>query len=58
MRKISFVFDAACQQHLAALKLQGKAPKTIEAYAFAVRRAAPYFDRVPDDLTTDCHESA
>ena len=46
-------FDAAYQQHLTALKLQGKAPKTIEAYAFAVRRLAQYVDRVPDDLTTD-----
>ena len=32
-------FDAAYQNHLTALKLQGKVPKTIEAYAFAVRRA-------------------
>ena len=46
-------FDAAYQQHLTALKLQGKAPKTIEAYAFSVRRLAQHVDRVPDDLTTD-----
>ena len=46
-------FDAAYQQHLTALKLQGKAPKTIESYAFAVRRVAQYFDRFPDDLTLD-----
>ena len=46
-------FDAAYQQHLTALILQGKAPKTIESYAFAVRRVAQYFDRFPDDLTLD-----
>ena len=39
-------FDVAYLQHRTALKI-------IEAYAFAVRRAAQYFDRFPDDLTTD-----
>jgi len=36
-----------------ALKLQGKAPATISAYLRAVRRAADYFDRCPDDLTAE-----
>ncbi len=46
-------FDILYQRHLVALNLQGKARKTIEAYAFAVRRLARYVDRCPDDLTTD-----
>lgn len=36
-----------------ALKLQGKAEKTIEGYSRAVRRSAEFFDRCPDDLTAD-----
>ncbi len=36
-----------------ALTLQGKRPKTIDAYTRAVRRVAAYFDRCPDDLTAD-----
>ena len=31
-------FDSLYQHHLIALKLQGKARKTIEAYALAIRR--------------------
>ena len=46
-------FDTLYQHHLIALKLQGKARKTIEAYAFAVRRLAQHLDRCPDNLTTD-----
>lgn len=46
-------FNALYQHHLVALNLQGKARKTIEAYAFAVRRVARYVDRCPDNLTTD-----
>jgi len=36
-----------------ALKLQGKAHATQDAYCRAVRRAADYFDRCPDDLTAE-----
>ena len=45
--------NPAGQQHLVALKLQGKARKTIEAYAFSVRRIARHVDRCPDNLTAD-----
>lgn len=44
-------FNALYQQHLTALKLQGKAAKTIDSYGRAVRRVARVFDRCPDDLT-------
>lgn len=43
-------FDALYAQHLTALKLQGKAPKTIDGYARAVRRLGTHFDRCPDAL--------
>jgi site-specific recombinase XerD len=36
-----------------ALQLQGKAEKTVEAYARAVRRSADFFRRCPDDLTAE-----
>lgn len=36
-----------------ALKLQNKAPKTQQGYARAVRRAAHFFDRCPDDLSAE-----
>ena len=36
-----------------ALKLQGKAKATEDAYCRAVRRAADYFERCPDDLTAE-----
>lgn len=36
-----------------ALKLQGKAKATQDAYSRAVRRVADYFDRCPDDLTAE-----
>jgi integrase/recombinase XerD len=36
-----------------ALKLQGKAKATKEAYCRAVRRSAEYFDRCPDDLSAE-----
>jgi len=35
------------------LKLQGMSPRTIEGYSRAVRRVAEYFDRCPDDLSTE-----
>jgi len=44
-------FDSLYEQHLTALKLQGKRAKTIEAYSRAVRRVAEYFGRCPDDLS-------
>jgi len=43
-------FDALYDQHLTALKLQGKAPKTIEGCARAIRRLRTHFDRCPDEL--------
>ncbi len=36
-----------------ALTLQGKRPKTIDAYTRAVRRVSDYYDRCPDNLTAD-----
>ena len=45
--------DALYAQHLRALKLQGKAEATVDGYARAVRRVAAYFDRCPDQLTTE-----
>jgi hypothetical protein len=44
-------FDQQYRQMEQTLKLQGKRPKTIEAYSRAVRRIATYFNRCPDDLT-------
>jgi integrase/recombinase XerD len=38
---------------LRALKLQGKAEKTVEGYSRAIRRSAEFFGRCPDDLTAD-----
>jgi site-specific recombinase XerD len=46
-------FDALYAKHLRALKLQGKAQRTIDAYARAVRRVAAYFDRCPDQLDAE-----
>ena len=43
-------FDALYAQHLTALKLQGKASKTIDGYARAVRRLGAHFERCPDAL--------
>jgi len=44
-------FTPLYQQMLQALQLQGKRPKTIQAYARAVRRTADFFDRCPDNVT-------
>ena len=44
-------FDELYQDMQQNLLLQGKRPKTIEAYTRAVRRVADYFDRCPDKLT-------
>lgn len=46
-------FDAQYQQHLTALKLQGKADATIDSYARAVRRIAGHFGRSPDCLSAE-----
>ncbi len=40
------------EQHLTNLRLQGKRPSPIDAYARAVRRITEYFDQTPDTLTT------
>ena len=39
------------QTHLKHLKLKGLQPKTIEAYARAIRRVGAYFDEHIDDLS-------
>ena len=46
-------FDTLYQKHLTMLKLQGKADKTIEAYARAVRRLASFLDRCPAQVDND-----
>lgn len=46
-------FDTLYAKHLTALKRQGKANKTIDSYARAVRRVARVFDRCPDDLRVE-----
>ena len=50
-RKEQARFDQLYQQHLTELKLQGLAPKTIEAYSRAVRRISTFFNRSPEHLT-------
>jgi integrase/recombinase XerD len=44
-------FDRSYQSHLKLLKLQGLQPKTIDAYARAIRRIGDYFDHRIDDLS-------
>jgi site-specific recombinase XerD len=39
------------EQHLINLRLQGKRPSTIDAYARAVRRITAFFDKSPDSLS-------
>jgi integrase/recombinase XerD len=46
-------FDSLYQQHVKALKRQGKAKATVDAYSRAVRRIAEYFGRCPDRLTVE-----
>lgn len=46
-------FESLYQQHLNALKRQGKSKATIDAYSRAVRRITTFFDRCPDRLTTN-----
>ncbi len=50
-------FDTLYQQHLNALKRQGKSHSTIDVYSRAVRRIATFFDRCPDRLTKEELES-
>jgi hypothetical protein len=44
-------FGRLYQSHLKHLRLKGLQPKTIEAYARAIRRAGDYFDHRIDALT-------
>ncbi len=44
-------FDQQYQTHLKHLKLKGLQPKTIDAYARAIRRVGAYFDHRIDALT-------
>lgn len=44
-------FDRLYQKHLQTLKIQGKAEKTIDNYARALRRIRDHFDCSPDSLT-------
>jgi integrase/recombinase XerD len=46
-------YSSLCDKHVSALKRQGKADKTIDVYARAVRRVAERFDCCPDRLTQD-----
>jgi len=44
-------FDSLYQQHVNALRRQGKAATTIDVYSRAVRRLAAFFDCCPDRLS-------
>ncbi|MEY4591161.1 MAG: hypothetical protein RIR18_56 [Pseudomonadota bacterium] len=46
-------FDRQYQTHLKHLKLKGLQPKTIDAYARAVRRLGKYFELKIEDLSED-----
>jgi integrase/recombinase XerD len=46
-------FESLYAKHVSALKRQGKADKTIEVYARAVRRVAQFWDCCPDRLTQE-----
>jgi integrase/recombinase XerD len=50
-------FNSLYNHHLRLLKLQGKSPKTIDAYARAVRRISEHFDCCPDQLTLEQREN-
>ena len=43
-------FERNYQSHLKHLKLKGLQPKTIEAYARAIRRIGEHFDHQIDEL--------
>jgi integrase/recombinase XerD len=44
-------FNHLYQTHLKHLKLKGLQPKTIDAYARAIRRVGDYFDHPVEALT-------
>lgn len=44
-------FESLYQQHISALRRQGKAASTIDVYARAVRRITEFYDLCPDRLT-------
>jgi site-specific recombinase XerD len=46
-------FDILYAKHLRALKLQGKAPATVDVYARAVRRVVERFGCCPDQLSVE-----
>jgi len=46
-------FDSLYRKHLSALKRQGKAEATIDAYSRAIRRLCEYFDCPPDVLSNE-----
>ena len=48
---INAEFEQRYQTHLKHLKLKGLQPKTIDAYARAIRRIGDYFDQHIDDLS-------
>lgn len=50
-KKSAASFDQNYQLHLKHLKLKGLQPKTIDAYARAIRRIGAYFDQRIDDLS-------
>lgn len=46
-------FQSLYNQHVSALRRQGKAERTIDSYSRAVRRIAEFWDTCPDRLTQD-----
>lgn len=46
-------FDSLYRKHVSALKRQGKAETTIDAYSRAIRRISEFFDSPPDVLTQE-----
>jgi len=46
-------FEPLYEQMQQDLVLQGKRPKTIDAYSRSIRRVASFFNRCPDDLVAE-----
>lgn len=46
-------FNSLYRKHVSALRRQGKADTTIDAYSRALRRITEFFDCPPDTLTLD-----
>jgi site-specific recombinase XerD len=46
-------FNSLYQQHVNALRRQGKADTTVDAYSRALRRIVEFFDICPDKITQD-----